>query len=354
MFTIEKISRNSMTTWRRSSCRSLPCARGLMSIRRRRKECWIPTCPTCFGLKDLDTATGKCRKSMISRTLSTEANAKRDRNSSSYCFNSGWTTMQLCIRGGPVRPMSELAKLVKDTANYVLLSGFWISWKHIVQQMPWYCYYDYCRMLAVTPRRDKNCLEETMMQHHNKTEKILWEQRRKSVHPTSHKEELQREPVNAPTSGQFDLEEDLEADVYNPLVTPTDMPVQDEDSTPVQEDLQAELVQSNVVTPAEDRMLDEVDNSVSIASSSQEKWWKANFISLTYWQQEVAGRGDADDFLAMSPSATPKATPVTLLKTTPQAMPKVTPQSSPDALCVYTSTSGMYQRWRIKLANGTR
>ena len=32
--------------------------------------------------------------------------------------------MQLRIRGGPVRPMSELAKLVKDTANYVLPLGF--------------------------------------------------------------------------------------------------------------------------------------------------------------------------------------------------------------------------------------
>ena len=125
--------------------------------------------------------------------------------------------------------------------------------------------------LLLLQRRDKNCLEETMMQHHKKTEKILREQRCKSVHLTSHKEELQHEPVNAPTSGQFDLEEDLEADVYNPLVTPTDMPVQDEDSTPVQEDLQAELAQSNVVTPAEDHMLDKVDNSVSIASSSQKK-----------------------------------------------------------------------------------
>ena len=38
----------------------------------------------------------------------------------------------VCIKGGPIRPMSALAKLVKDTANCVLPSGFRISWKHIV------------------------------------------------------------------------------------------------------------------------------------------------------------------------------------------------------------------------------
>ena len=36
------------------------------------------------------------------------------------------------IRGGPVRPMSALAKLVKDMPNYVLPTGFRISWKHVV------------------------------------------------------------------------------------------------------------------------------------------------------------------------------------------------------------------------------
>ena len=50
-----------------------------------------------------------------------------------------------------------------------------------------------------------------------------------------------------------------------------DMHIQDEDSMPVQEDFPAKLVQSNVVTLAEDRMLDEVDDNVSIASSSQKK-----------------------------------------------------------------------------------
>ena len=167
------------------------------------------------------------------------------------------------------------------------------------------------------------------MQHHNKTEKRLREQRRRSLHLTPHKEEPQHEPVATPTSGQFDLDEDLEADVYNLLVTPTDTPVQDEDSMPVQEDFPAETVQSNAVTPAKDHILDKVDDNVSIASCSQEKQQKANFTSLTYRQQEVAGHGDADDFFVVSPSTTPKVTPVVLPRTMPQVTPRVTPQSSP-------------------------
>ena len=50
---------------------------------------------------------------------------------------------------------------------------------------------------------------------------------------------------------------------------------------PVQEDVLAELAQSNVM-PAEDSMLDKEDDNTSIASSSQEKRWMANFTSPTY------------------------------------------------------------------------
>ena len=113
------------------------------------------------------------------------------------------------------------------------------------------------------------------------------------------------------------------------MATPTGTPIQDKDSMPIHKDFPAEPAQSNVVTPAEDRMLDEVDDNISIASSSQEKLWKTNFTSPTYQQQEVARRGDADDFLAMSPSTTPKVTLAVSPRTTPQVMPKATPQSSP-------------------------
>ena len=137
--------------------------------------------------------------------------------------------------------------------------------------MPWYHYHDYHRMLAVTLRCEKNCLEETIMQDHNKKEKILREKRHRSLCPTPHKEEPQHEPVRPPTSSQYNLNEDLEAEVYNSLLTPMDMPVHDKDSTPVQGDFLAKSVQSNAVTLTEDRMLDEVDDNVSITSSSEEK-----------------------------------------------------------------------------------
>ena len=116
-----------------------------------------------------------------------------------------------------------------------------------------------------------------------------------------------------------------------------DMPVQDEESMPIQEDFPAESALSNAVTPAKDRMLDEVDDNISIVSSSQEKRRRANFTSPTYRQQEVARCGDADDSLVMSPSAMPKVTPVATLKTTSQVMPRVTPQSSPGRPTLSTS-----------------
>ena len=87
------------------------------------------------------------------------------------------------------------------------------------------------------------------------------------AHPKDH----QWEPINTPTTGQFDLDDDLKVDVYKPLETPTDTPIQDESTTPIQEDIPAESVQSNVVTAAKDCMLEEVDNNVSVVSSSQEK-----------------------------------------------------------------------------------
>ena len=129
------------------------------------------------------------------------------------------------IRGGPVQPMSALAKLVKDMANYVLPSGFQISWKHIVQQTPWYHCQDFCRLLAVTQSRTRNHLEETVMQHHNKTMKLLCDQKCGDSRSTRQREEPCCEPIDMPTSGQFDLDEDLEVDVYNPLETPTDTPI---------------------------------------------------------------------------------------------------------------------------------
>ena len=137
--------------------------------------------------------------------------------------------------------MSALAKLVKDTANCILPSGFRISWKHIVQQTPWYQYRDYHQLLAITPKHSRHCLEEAMLQHHNKMAKLLKEQTRRDPCPVHPKKDHQWEPVDIPARGQFDLDDDLEVDVYNLLETPTDTPIQDESTTPVLEDVPAEL-----------------------------------------------------------------------------------------------------------------
>ena len=156
----------------------------------------------------------------------------------------------VCIRGGPIRPMSALAKFIKDTANCVLPSGFQISWKHIIQQTPWYQYWDYHQLLAITPRHSRHHLEDAMLQHHNKTVKLLKEQTRRDPCPVHPKKDHQWEPIDTPASGQFNLDDDLEVEFYNPLETPTDMPIQDESAMPILEDVLAESAQSNVVTPA--------------------------------------------------------------------------------------------------------
>ena len=85
------------------------------------------------------------------------------------------------IRGRLVRPMSPLASVVKETANLVLLDGFQIHWKHIVEDMPWYQHWDYARLQPVSPQLT-NCLEKGMLLFHNKTDKILKEQVADTMH----------------------------------------------------------------------------------------------------------------------------------------------------------------------------
>ena len=87
------------------------------------------------------------------------------------------------------------------------------------------------------------------------------------------------------------------------------MPIQDESATPIQEDIPAESAQSNVVMPAKDHMLEEVDDNLSVVSSFQ-----------VYRQEEIADCGDADDF-----SAIPLFMPWTPSVTPPKVTPQVTP-----------------------------
>ena len=69
--------------------------------------------------------------------------------------------------------MSGLAKLVKDIANCILLTGFHISWKHIIEKMPWYRYQDYERLSAIMTPHPKEHLEEVMLHYHKRVCQLL-------------------------------------------------------------------------------------------------------------------------------------------------------------------------------------
>ena len=110
-----------------------------------------------------------------------------------------------------------------------------------------------------------------MLQYHKKVEKLLKDQQHRDPCPVHPSREHQQEPIDTPVSGQFDTDGSLDMDLYDPLKTPTDMPIQDETVMPVQKDFSEGSAHSKVVTAEEDRMLDEEDNNVSVVSSSQEK-----------------------------------------------------------------------------------
>ena len=189
--------------------------------------------------------------------------------------------VMICIKGSPVQPMSLLAKLVKDTANRILPSGFHISWKHVIQQTLWYWYQDFCQLLSVTTSHPKHHLEEVMLQHHKKVEKLLRDQWHRELCPAHPRMRYHQQPIATPVRGHFDLDDNLGKDPYDPLKTPTGMPIQDKSITPIQEATTGELAPSNVVTEAEDHLLDDAGNNVSVTLSSQEKWWPTNFTSPT-------------------------------------------------------------------------
>ena len=79
----------------------------------------------------------------------------------------------------------------------------------------------------------------------------------------------------ASIEGQFNHDDDLGQDPYDPLKTPTDTPM----------------------------------HNVSI-TLSQRRRRPANFTSLTYRQEELSSQGDIADFLAVphTPGITPRAT----------------------------------------------
>ena len=111
------------------------------------------------------------------------------------------------IRGSPIQLMSGLAKLIKDTTNCVLLMGFHISWKHIIENTPWYRYQDYKQMSAIMTPCSKQCLEEVMLHYHKKVCQLLkhsWHSC--PSHSQSSHQNLLPPPImsETPMEGQFD------------------------------------------------------------------------------------------------------------------------------------------------------
>ena len=136
------------------------------------------------------------------------------------------------IRGGPVQPISPLANVVKETANLILPEGFHIYWKNVVEDTPWYHHRDYASLIAVSPS-PVNRLEKAMKLYHDKTTEILAKNRANRQKwlprsPAAETSSSRRPEINEPVTGQFD-DEDLSHDVYDPLLTPTITPVQDEE-----------------------------------------------------------------------------------------------------------------------------
>ena len=200
------------------------------------------------------------------------------------------------IRGSPIRLMLALAKLIKDTTNCLLPSGFQILWKHIVEKMLWYNFEDYQRLSTIVTPRPKQCLEEVMLHYHKKVGQMLKDQRRSCLtHSCSTRQKPPSTPIasEAPVEGQFD---DLGQDPYDPLKTPTDTPIQDETIMPIQDDTLGDMTMSNAVTEEENRLLDNEGDNVSIVSS-QGKRRPANLTSLMYQQEELSNHGDIVNFL---------------------------------------------------------
>ena len=221
------------------------------------------------------------------------------------------------IRGGPVRPISPLANVVKETANLILPEGFHIYWKNVVEDTPWYRHRDYANLIAVSPA-PVNRLEKAMRLYHEKTSEILektrakrrgWLPRSPATEP-SHSRHLEEDE---PVTGQFD-DEDLGQDVYDPLETSTMTPVQDEETV--------------VTERPESQLAAEIQPTQNVPTPQGTRRFPT-FTSPRYRQEEIASQGDPADMpelLPRTPGTTPKTTP----RPSPGMTPKVTPMSSPN------------------------
>ena len=242
------------------------------------------------------------------------------------------------IRGGPVRPISPLANVVKETANLILPEGFHIYWKNVVEDTPWYHHREYARLMAVSPA-PVNRLEKAMKLYHEKTSELLEKNRAKRPwlprSPAAETSYSHRPEEGEPVTGQFD-NEDLGHDVYDPLETSMTPPVQDKE-TAVTEPPESQL--ATVTQPTQD------------VPTPQGTRQFPTFTSPRYRQEEIASQGDPADMpelLPRTPGTTPKTTP----KPSPRTTPQVTPMSSPNRPSPVKSSLRGHQRGAVNSPSG--
>ena len=61
-----------------------------------------------------------------------------------------------------------------------------------------YWYRDYCQLLAITSGHSRHCLEEVMLQHHNKMAKLLEDQRCRDPYPVHPRKNINGSPSTHP------------------------------------------------------------------------------------------------------------------------------------------------------------
>ena len=248
----------------------------------------------------------------------------------------------ICIHGGPVRPISPLANVVKQTANLILPKGFRLYWKNVVEDTPWYRHRDYASLIAVSPT-PVNRLEKAMKLYHEKTDEILKKNRASRQQWLPHSPAAETVTTrcpreDAPVAGQFD-DEDLGRGVYDPLETPTITPVQDE---------------GNAMTEQPEHQLATSDREVEDILTPQAPRCFPTFTSPCYRQEEIASQDKPayppgmPELLPRTPGTTPKAMP----KPSPKTTPKTTPQTSPNRPSPSKSSLRGHPRGVVNLPSG--
>ena len=117
-----------------------------------------------------------------------------------------------------------------------------------------------------------------MLHYHKKVCQMIKSHQRscpthgRSAHPTPSTVTVTLEATQEMSiEGQFDQADDLGQDPYNLLKTPMDTLVQDKTVMPIQDDILGDPPMAEPVTEAENHLLDDEGDNLSVASSSQGK-----------------------------------------------------------------------------------